>query len=134
MKRATAVAAFSVTMAMVTGGGTPAQAEGKNPPGINPTHYQCYRVSEAEPFGRREVKLHDQFGTSAATILKTSLLCAPVDKNEQRARDRQTHYVCYEEEGRAADKKVIVTNQFGKQTLVVDRPALLCVPSMKRLP
>ena len=134
MVRGTAIAAFGFTMALVGGGGTPAHAQGKNPPGVSPTHYQCYRVSEVDPFKPLEVKLRGQFATSTARILKASLLCAPVDKNEQQARDKRTHYVCYEEEGRAADKKVIVTNQFGRQGLVVDGPAVLCVPSVKTIP
>jgi len=112
---------------------TPAHAQGKNPPGVNPTHYQCYRVWKTEPFKPREVKLRDQFGTSAAKVLKTSILCTPVDKNNLPAKDKQTHYVCYEEEGKTVDKKVSVTNQFGKQILTVGGPALLCVPSVKKL-
>ena len=41
---------------------TPLQAQGKDPPGVNPTHFVCYRVSAAKPLPPAEVKLKDQFG------------------------------------------------------------------------
>jgi hypothetical protein len=67
-------------------------------------------------------------------IVKPIFLCAPVEKNGVPPRDRQTHLVCYEEEGgRAADKRVSVTNQFGKETLAAANPTMLCVPSRKQV-
>ena len=129
----TTTAALTVITMIALGVATPVHAQGKNPPGVNPTHYQCYRVSETEPFKPRDVKLRDQFGTSVANVLKTSILCAPVDKNSLPAKDKQTHYVCYEEEGKTVGRKVSVTNQFGKQILTVGGPTLLCLPSAKKL-
>jgi len=108
----------------------------RNPPGVNPTHYQCYRVTEKEPaFKERAVKLRDQFGGSDAKVLKPVMLCAPTNKNNLEARDRITHYLCYEDEGPKPPEKVAeITNQFGKQIVVVNEPRLLCVPSRKVLP
>lgn len=113
---------------------TPSPAQ-KNPPGVNPTHYQCYRVTERDPaFKERAVKLRDQFGGSDAKVLKPIMLCAPTNKNDLAARDKITHYLCYEDEGPKAPEKVAeITNQFGKEVVVVNGPAMLCVPSRKVL-
>jgi hypothetical protein len=133
MKSATTIV-FAAGLSLV-GTAAPALAQ-KNPPGVNPTHYQCYRVTEKEPaFKPRDVKLRDQFGGSAAKVLKPIMLCAPTDKNDLRARDRVTHYLCYEDEGPKAPEKVAeIVNQFGKEIVVVGGPTLLCVPSRKILP
>ena len=47
-----------------------AQAQGQNPPGIKLDHYECYRLSSAKPFKQQKVKLTDQFGTSAAVVVR----------------------------------------------------------------
>jgi hypothetical protein len=113
----------------------PTQAQTKDPPGVNPAHYQCYRVAEGQPFQAREVKLADQFGASGAKVLKPIVLCAPVSKNGAPVRDKRTHLMCYEDEGpKAVDKKVAVTNQFGTETLSVGGSWTLCVPSLKTVP
>ena len=130
----TTIGILGVTFMMACGVTAPAHAQNPNPPGVNPTHYQCYRVVEQEPFQSRETKLSDQFGTSTVKTVKPVFLCAPVAKNGVRPKDRQTHLVCYEDEGgKAADKKVTVSNQFGKETLNVRDPGLLCVPSRKQV-
>jgi hypothetical protein len=119
--------------ATVVAGTSSAYAQ-KNPAGVNPTHYQCYRVAEKTPFKERGVKLRDQFGTSGAKVLRPEFLCAPTDKNNLRARDRKTHYLCYEDVGpKAPERTVEIVNQFGKQILVVGGPVVLCVPSLKKV-
>jgi len=131
--KSTTLIGFAAAISLIASGAT-ALAQ-KNPPGVNPTHYQCYRVAEKEPaFKPREVKLSDQFGASGAKVLKPMFLCAPASKNDLAARDKVTHYLCYEDEGpKAPDRPVEVTNQFGKEILVVGGPAVLCVPSIKTL-
>ena len=120
--------------ATVVAGVHSAQAH-KNPAGVNPTHYQCYQVSQKEPmFKALKVELADQFGKSAAAVLKPVMLCAPTIKNKLRPRDRKTHYLCYTDEGpKPPERPVEVVNQFGKQILVVEKPTMLCVPSLKIL-
>jgi hypothetical protein len=117
---------------------SPAYAQdGKNPRGVNPTHYQCYSVKAPE--NAQVVKLlRDQFGVSEAVKLANIVfLCAPAAKNGVAARDQVTHYLCYEEErDNVLNKKVRVTNQLTKETgieLLVETPKLLCVPSIKKL-
>jgi hypothetical protein len=107
-----------VSCAIALGLSTSTPAESKDPLGVNPAHYQCYRVSEPEPFTSPPVKLADQFGTSEAKVGRANVLCAPVSKNGARVTDKRTHLVCYEDEGpKLVGKKVTVTNQFGTETL-----------------
>src|SRR5215468_7827658 len=71
--------------ATVTTFGT-AQAQ-PNPPGIKLDHYACYRLSP--------VKLADQFGESAAGVVREQFLCAPTSKNGGEVINKQDHLVCY---------------------------------------
>jgi hypothetical protein len=110
-----------------------AQAQSPNPPGINPAHYQCYKVTgQSHP---AVVKLRDQFGASPnVKVLQPVYLCAPVAKGDESIGDEQTHLVCFLDSGiRTPNKTVRVTNQFGAQILKVATPAVLCVPSIKQL-
>lgn len=133
----TVIRPIGIAVAIVGGLGVAAHAQdGKNPPGVNPTHYQCYRVeAPTEPI---VVKLlQDQFGIAEEVKIGTPLhLCAPTAKNRVAARDRVTHYLCYQDEVKPANKKVNIINQFTKKTgidLAVLGPAFLCVPSRKKV-
>jgi len=124
--------------AVVFGVYSPAYAQdGKNLPGVNPTHYQCYSVRA--PKNSEAVKmLRDQFGVAGDVKLGSiAYLCAPTEKNGSGLKDAVTHYLCYEEErDNVLNKKVQVTNQLTKESgieLVVEAPKLLCVPSLKKL-
>jgi len=125
---------LSVAALSLIGTAAPSLAQ-RNPPGVNSTHYQCYRVTERDPaFKERAVKLRDQFGGSDAKVLKPIMLCAPTNKNNLEVRDKITHYLCYEDEGPKPPQKVAeITNQFGREIVVVNGPTMLCVPSRKVL-
>jgi hypothetical protein len=114
---------------------TSAQAQAQvNPPGADPTHYQCYEVTSYEGPAGINVKLRDQFGQTQVTLAKPHFLCTPVQKNNMRPRDTRTHFVCYYGyEGQPVNKKVRVQNQFGKDVLGVGKPVFVCVPSIKAL-
>ena len=106
----------------------------QNPPGINPEHYACYRVSPAQRFNPRQVGLADQFGRGVAVVVQEMYLCAPVSKNEQPIRDERTHLLCYVvRTNKAANKAALITNQFGRFVMKVGPLQQLCVPSIKRL-
>jgi hypothetical protein len=110
-----------------------AQGPGQNPPGVNPEHYACYRVAPAKPFKQQKVKLTDQFGSGTVTVVRETMLCAPVSKNGQPIKDERTHLLCYTVEGKNALKGMSVTNQFGTAVYKADRIMQLCVPSLKKL-
>ena len=111
-----------------------AQAQGGNPPGVNPAHFFCYRVSQAAPIKPpAAVKLKDQFGDFGTKIGSALFLCTPVSKNGEEVKDQKTHLTCYSVSAKNAGKKVKVTNQFGSQILTVGGSVVLCVPSLKEV-
>ncbi len=129
MKFATLLIALGVSglgAALVTG----ASAQEK----LTPEHYQCYSVVDPKPFKQRTVTLVDQFGKSRTAAVKPLFLCTPVSKNEEPVPDKLTHLMCYQIVGRrAADKRVVIENQFGREDLTVGLPRMICVPSTKRV-
>jgi hypothetical protein len=130
-KRSVSIAALATAIAFALGVGTPAYA--KDPPGVNPTHYQCYRVKQLKPFKTVAVKLRDQFGTVGVKVIQPVYLCAPTDKNGEGLKDKDTHLLCCQDRRvKTPNEKVRVINQFGEQDLVVV-PFLLCVPSLKKI-
>jgi hypothetical protein len=127
------IAAIGIASTFVLGLGLSAQAQGQNPPGVNPEHYECYRVVGKVP-AIAPVRLKDQFGSSEARVLTPVFLCNPVQKNEEPIKDEKTHLVCYQITGpRQANKTVRVKNQFGEQQLRATVAQLLCVPSVKEV-
>jgi len=122
--------ACTIAAVLAFGAGARAQAPGENPPGVNPEHYLCYRITgEIRPI---PVKLKDQFQGLGARVMRPVFLCNPVQKNEQGIKDERTHLVCYQLATlRPVNKRVVVQNQFGKQQFRVANPQLLCVPSLK---
>ena len=116
----------------------PAHAQnGRNPPNVNPTHYQCYSV-EAPTSEITLRQIRDQFGVSEGVKLdRVMMLCAPAIKNNLPPRDRTTHYLCYEDrEAKPANRRARAVNQLTKETgieLAVQAATMLCVPSLKRL-
>ena len=129
---------FGIAIVVAFGLGSPVQAQnGKNPPNVNPTHYQCYSVEG--PASTATLKsLRDQFGLSTGVKLtKLLYLCAPTEKNGVAAKDKITHYLCYEDDVKTVpNKKARIVNQLTKDTgvdLAVLKPVMLCVPSVKKL-
>ena len=112
---------------------TPLYAQGKDPPGVNPTHFLCYRVSAAKPLAPTDVKLKDQFGAFGSKLGQPTILCTPVSKNGEEVKDTKTHLTCYSVSAKNAGKKVVVEHQFGKQQLTVGGSVMLCLPSLKEV-
>ena len=130
----TFLASFGCAAFLMLGLHSPASAQGQNPPGVDPTHYQCYKVEgTARPVTLRTLK--DQFGAAERVAVGAPMfLCAPTAKNGAEPRDERTHYLCYQDKGvRTPNKGALLTNQFGELRVRVTTPAMLCVPSLKRL-
>jgi hypothetical protein len=127
--KASIILAIGIGMALTSA----AQAQGANPPGVDPAHFLCYRVSQEKPIKPVEVKLADQFGNFGTKIGNALFLCAPVSKNGADVKDKVTHLTCYSVSAKNAGKKVKVTNQFGSQILTVGGSVVLCVPSLKEV-
>jgi len=117
------------------------------PPPVSPAvdHFQCYKVrltKGTQKFpSQLGVTVADQFGGMLVAVTKPTALCAPVDKNgeEPGAETHAVHLMCYRIERAPGGPKfetirrVLVTNQFGQETLDVKKPLQLCVPSSKTL-
>jgi len=124
-------AVIAATIAVL--GTNTAQAQ-PNPPGIKLDHYACYKVTPAQPFRQRRVKLEDQFGRGEAVVVRAQFLCAPVSKNGIDIANKQDHLICYlVDSGKKANKKVETIDQFGKAILTVTSMAQLCVPALKKV-
>ena len=96
----------------------------------NLDHYKCY---EAEGDSVDViVDLQDQFGVEPEVLVgEPELFCNPVDKNGEGIFHAEAHLTCYDIGDDEEERDVLVTNQFGEQTLEVEDPELLCVPSEK---
>jgi hypothetical protein len=107
------------------------------PPPTDLNHYKCYTVSRT-PAVAENVELVDQFGTSTARVQRPSRLCNPVEK-QRAGRPAEPpphpaeHLVCYQMRPATAFSPLSVAtrDQFGSESLLIDRPSRLCVPSEK---
>ncbi len=117
-------------VALATG---PAQAQAKDPEGVNPTHFLCYRVSPVSKLKPTSVKLQDQFGASGSRLGNPVMLCTPVSKNGEPVKDKRTHLTCYTVAPKKVGKRVVVVHQLGKQELTVVSSYMLCLPSLKEV-
>ena len=113
---------------------TGASAQGPNPPGVNPQHFECYDVVESVSSPANKVALRDQFGASETVTAKPMFLCNPVSKNGGKVTDKVTHLVCYAIRApKSTVRRVSIVNQFGVDTLGVSAARTLCVPSLKSI-
>jgi len=96
-------------------------------------HFKCYRGKFVPRFKILNVLLEDQFETEAATVLKPGAFCNPVDKDGSGIFDQGAHLEFYRIKPAHpfTPREVIVQNQFGLQTLTVERPVTLGLPSQK---
>jgi hypothetical protein len=93
-------------------------------------HFKCYKAKGASP--NVAVDLEDQFGVEPEVLVEQpKLFCNPVDKNGEEIRNPAAHLTCYKINADGENRDVVVENQFGGQTLEVEKPKLLCVPSDK---
>ena len=127
--KASIILALGIGIALSSAG----QAQAKDPPGVNSTHFQCYRVSQQKPLKPTQVKLADQFGKWAPKLGNALFLCNPVEKNGEPMKDKVTHLTCYQIPAKNAGKKVLVTHQLGEQVLTVGGMVMLCLPSLKKV-
>ncbi len=104
---------------------------GVSPPAAALDHFKCYEAEGDDVVVT--VDLEDQFGVELQVLVgEPKLFCNPVDKNGEGISNPTVHLTCYEIEDKEGEERVVeVDNQFGVQTLKVEEPELLCVPSEK---
>jgi hypothetical protein len=100
------------------------------PSALNLDHFKCYEA-EGNPVNVT-VSLEDQFGVEPEVLVaEPELFCNPVDKNGEGIFHPTAHLTCYKIEDDGEELDVSIKNQFGEQSLKVEKPELLCVPSEK---
>lgn len=97
-------------------------------------HFDWYRLqTERQP--QRKVSVDNQFGKQELLLGQPRFLLVPTWKKEEgiERSERLDHFVAYEVlEGKPADRKVVLRDQFGAQDGVAVRlPRLFCVPVEK---
>jgi len=126
----------------------PAAVAQPGPPGFGTDHFLCYEATESNPNTPITISLDDQFcaeedpegrfclaNVSAMTALE---FCNPTSKDvfghpPVDIEEPNAHLTFYEltQKLPAARTKVVVENQFGRQTLRVAAPRLVAVPTLK---
>jgi len=105
------------------------------PPPTKLDHFKCYRATGESL--HTTVDLKDQFHREEQVpVLEPFGFCNPVEKLHSGVptvpiQNRQAHLVCYKIATLPFIQTVFAVNQFGRETLVVRRADLLCVPSLK---
>jgi uncharacterized repeat protein (TIGR02543 family) len=111
----------------------PTRKEGHDAP-VALDHFLLYEVMEGRSV-EAVVDLNDEFGDETVTVYEPAFFANPVrvshDGEVTEILYPEVHGVLYRIEGGDFQKEVQVVNQFGEQTLNVDGPALLAVPSEK---
>jgi hypothetical protein len=77
------------------------------------------------------VSTEDQFGPRTLRAIAARVLLVPTEKNELGFPDRLNHYWCYEVWGPKVRQTVTLDDQFGADTVRVERPKLFCNPVEK---
>jgi hypothetical protein len=101
-------------------------------------HFQCYETHR-HPERIFGVTLDDVFGPGVVDLKKLKRICAPADKNSEdpTAPTDPDHLGVYTIKQTAPRfhpvKNVVVSNQFGTQTMSVVKPDRLLVPTAKSL-
>ncbi|GEM_PF-2117722 len=102
-------------------------------------HFKCYEA-EGDDHLDISIDLEDQFdhGPVRSEVEEPELFCNPVDKNGEGIFDDTAHLTGYELDDDDDDddgfesRTITISNQFGdNQTLVIEEPKLLLVPSEK---
>lgn len=108
-------------------------------------HYKCYTITSRNPLESRTVRLEDQFESHTTKTQPPDTVCNPVRKVVKRKirnrrvtvigpiRNQAAHLVTYRiPRAKNFKRRVVeVTNQFGKQRLVVRNREKLMVPTHK---
>jgi hypothetical protein len=106
--------------------------------GVQPTnpldHFKVYDVDSIPTL--HPVILEDQFDTlvvETGTLVKIDYFANPVNKNDEGIADPNAHLIWYRfiPTHAPVTYKVMVTNQFGDQKLIVGDPEYLLVPAEK---
>jgi hypothetical protein len=106
------------------------------------SHFECYtpvHPGPPPPAPRNVVQLSDQFQQITTKVGPSELFCTPVMKMLQHGVGGlpvpapADHLTCYAIMGSPVQHVVVAMNQLQRPQLQVGTPALLCVPTHKKL-
>ena len=97
-------------------------------------HFACYAAvqpEDAAPFTHFSSTVVDQFRTVVETAVKPKLVCTPTKKNGESIDSPHDRLVCFKVAPESAITPLLATteNQYGAETLSVQKAGLLCLPS-----
>lgn len=129
-----AAAGVGALLVMIPAVRSGAQVSPTGPLDMIANHYKCYKITEWDHFTPVDHRLTDQFNTDhPADVLRPSLLCNPVKKDDTKIVNPNIHLVCYDilVDQDPTEKKADIKNQYGGNTVKTFEPELLCLPSLK---
>lgn len=100
--------------------------------------YQCWQARETPGTNRfvpRTVALTDTFGTFSTRLTRTRGLCNPASVDAAPLDDPTAHLACYDARddryltGHFATQYAQIANALGTQTIAIQKPQQLCVPT-----
>jgi hypothetical protein len=111
-------------------------------PNVVFSHFECYtpvQPGPPPPAPRNVVMLLDQFQQITTSVGPAELFCTPVMKKLQpgvhglSVPSPADHLTCYVIDGPPIQHNVVALNQLAHTPLQLGKPALLCVPTHKKL-
>jgi hypothetical protein len=142
MRFATAVSLVAALAIVVVGMVKDGPATASYPQAMVFSHFECYTPVQPGPppkSPRNVVMLTDQFQQITTQVGPSELFCTPVMKKLQPGVSPlpvpppADHLTCYAITGPATNHLVLAENQLQRQQLQLGTPALLCVPTHKKL-
>jgi hypothetical protein len=125
---------LAFALGRLTGISTPAAAAFM-PQATTFSHFECY-TAQLPKFPGADVYLTDQFQTYSTGVGQAQYFCTPVMKKVIKGPNMKVpppadHLTCYQIQGPTINQQRPFYNQFQKGSVVVETPALLCLPTHK---
>ena len=116
----------------------PARSDGQSA-ALGLDNFKCYAAKTAvgtAKFAQRTVTLADEFETKSTKLLKPVSVCNPAGQDGAGITTPLAHLECYrisdvKGQPKFTARNVPVQNAFGSETLTVQKPDTLCVPSLQ---
>jgi hypothetical protein len=98
---------------------------------LAPQEHLTMYVAEEELVPHLLIETEDQFGVRTLEAVSSRRLLVPTEKNELGFPEELNHFRCYEVAGEPADTVVGLEDQFGTDSVRVERPHYFCNPVAK---
>lgn len=142
MRFATAVSLLAALAFVMVAMAKDGPATASYPDAVVFSHFECYtpvKPGPPPPAPRNVVKLADQFQQITTQVSSSVLFCTPVMKTlppgvrPLSVPPPADHLTCYAISGPPVNHLILASNQLQRQQLMLGTPALLCVPTHKKV-